>query len=357
MTEDELLDLQRSEDAAMDADSADMAQFIAARERAAAEQAFTQGFRDARGSDREIRPQAKQAPIDLNRPKINNRDGSFSTESTIGVNIDGIEYTIPTIVNGKRVSPDQAVELFKSGDNPAVGQHGSIEEAEAYARQRSSRIGELRGVNTTSKSLKKQEMNSFKAQVNQQTRVGDSGGNGARMRANPPTAAEGLSRVKINKGDTLWALSQKYGMSVDELRALNSGVDPRRLQIGAELKLRADAPAMAAEAEASGPSVLAQKLAAMRGEKRSGVPYGELARGFHNNPDNTATLDTAGNYLNAAAGVGGIVAAPRLAGLLALASSKVAPRAGQMARNTEQMADRLFPEGNVLRRARRMYDE
>lgn len=279
MTEEELLDLQRTEDAAADADSADMAQFIASRERAAAEQAFSQGFRDTRGSDREVLAHAPRAKASVHVPK------------------------------------------------------------------------------TTSKSFAKQENNNFKAQVNQQTRVGDAGGAGAKLRAKPPTMAEGPSRVQIKKGDTLWAMAQKYGMSVDELQALNGGVDPRKLQIGAELKLRADAPvAMEAQTQ-SGPSALAQKLAAMRGEKRTGVPYGELARGFHNNPDNTATLDTASNYMNAGVGVGGAVVAPRLAGLLASAGSKVAPRAGQAARNTEQMADRLFPEGSVLRRTRRMYDE
>lgn len=210
----------------------------------------------------------------------------------------------------------------------------------------------------TSKSLNKQEESSFKAQVNQTARVSDSGGAGAKVRAKPPTPAEGPSKVQIKKGDTLWALSQKYGVSVEELQAMNGGVDPRRLQIGQELKLRQmDEPA-AAEARASGPSALAQKLAAMQGQKRSGVPFGELARGFHNNPDNTATLDTAGNYLNAGATLGGALAVPRLAGLLASATrGKAAAPVNRAIQNSEEMANRLFPQGSTLRRSRRMYDE
>lgn len=292
MTEEELMDLQRSEDAAMDAVESDNAGFVKTQER-----------------------NRMLAQIDAEQAR--------------------------------------AEAAFLSAAD--TGRSGLL----AAAPKASVPVDQVRHVSKpTSKSFAKQENNNFKAQVNQQTRVGDAGGSGARMRAKPATAAEGPSRVKISKGDTLWALSQKYGMSVDELRALNGGIDPRKLRIGAELKLRADAPAsMDVQAQASGPSALAQKLAAMRGEKRSGVPYGELARGFHNNPDNTATLDTAGNYLNAAAGVGGAVVAPRLAGLLASAGRKVAPRAGRAARNTEQMADRLFPEGSVLRRTRRMYDE
>lgn len=291
MTEEELMDLQRSEDAAMDAVESDNTGFVKTQER-----------------------NRMLAQIDAEQARA---EAAFLSAADTGRS--GLLAAAPKAA----VPVDQVRHVSKP----------------------------------TSKSFAKQENNNFKAQVNQQTRVGDAGGAGAKMRAKPATMAEGPSRVQIKKGDTLWAMAQKYGMSVDELQALNGGVDPRRLQIGQELKLRADAPAsMEAEAQ-SGPSVLAQKLAAMRGEKRSGVPYGELARGFHNNPDNTATLDTAGNYLNAAAGVGGAVVAPRLAGLLASAGSKVAPRAGQMARNTEQMADRLFPEGSVLRRTRRMYDE
>jgi hypothetical protein len=84
-------------------------------------------------------------PIDLARPKINNADGSFSTERTITIEADGRHYLIPTIVGGRQHSPDDAINLWKSGKNNHVGDFGSAQEAESAAVARSKQIGQVRG--------------------------------------------------------------------------------------------------------------------------------------------------------------------------------------------------------------------
>ncbi|MCA0276236.1 MAG: hypothetical protein LCH86_09540 [Proteobacteria bacterium] len=83
--------------------------------------------------------------IDMSRPRVENADGSFSTERTIGIEMDGRFFNIPTIVNGKQLSEDDAIATFQRGDNPAVGEFGSQEEADRAASARSERIGQVRG--------------------------------------------------------------------------------------------------------------------------------------------------------------------------------------------------------------------
>lgn len=85
-----------------------------------------------------------EQPIDAKRPIVNNADGSFSTERTITVEMDGKHYLIPTIVNGKQVTPDEAVALMKAGKNQPVGVFASAAEADAAAKARSGKIGDMR---------------------------------------------------------------------------------------------------------------------------------------------------------------------------------------------------------------------
>lgn len=73
------------------------------------------------------------------RPAIQNEDGSFSTQELITVEYDGKHYNIPTIVDGKRVSEDEAISMFESGDIGHVGKvFKSNEEAVADAKKRSA---------------------------------------------------------------------------------------------------------------------------------------------------------------------------------------------------------------------------
>lgn len=90
------------------------------------------------------------SPIDTNRPRIQNPDGSVSTERTITVEADGKHYLIPTIVSGKELSMDDAVAAWRSGTNKEVGVFNSEQEANNYAKVRSQQIGEMLAPATTS---------------------------------------------------------------------------------------------------------------------------------------------------------------------------------------------------------------
>jgi hypothetical protein len=100
------------------------------------------------GGPREKREKKKTGQglyaIDLARPIINNADGTFSTERTTTFEANGKHYVIPTIIDGKQVSDDDAWELFKSGKNQAVGMFDSADEANNYAVKRSQEIGRVR---------------------------------------------------------------------------------------------------------------------------------------------------------------------------------------------------------------------
>lgn len=82
--------------------------------------------------------------IDRRRPKIPNADGSFSTERTIGIEADGRHYNIPTIVNGRQVSQDEAAALWRAGQNPEVGVFQTQAQADTAAPLRSEEIGRVR---------------------------------------------------------------------------------------------------------------------------------------------------------------------------------------------------------------------
>ena len=83
-------------------------------------------------------------PIDLSRPRIDNGDGSFSTERTATFGAGGQEVLLPTIVNGKQLSPEAAYAAWLRGGNPEVGAFRTPEEADAYARARTVKIGSVR---------------------------------------------------------------------------------------------------------------------------------------------------------------------------------------------------------------------
>ena len=43
---------------------------------------------------------------------------------------------------------------------------------------------------------------------------------------------------KVQKGDTLYSIARKHGITVDEIYRLNPGIKATELKIGTELKLR-----------------------------------------------------------------------------------------------------------------------
>ena len=71
--------------------------------------------------------------IDLNhRQVVHNPDGSISTERSITVGFDDGVYLLPTVINGKIVSDNEAIEYFrKTGEH--LGRFDTEEDAEDYA--------------------------------------------------------------------------------------------------------------------------------------------------------------------------------------------------------------------------------
>ncbi len=70
------------------------------------------------------------------RPAIQNPDGSVSTVLSIGVGDNRGEWVIPTIVNGVKVSPDEATRLWQAGRNPPLGgPFRTVEESNRFAQQ------------------------------------------------------------------------------------------------------------------------------------------------------------------------------------------------------------------------------
>lgn len=73
--------------------------------------------------------------IDLhNRPVVKNPDGSISTVRSITVGFDDKTYVLPTVVNGRVVSDQEAIAHFrKTGEH--LGAFNSLPEAEAYSQR------------------------------------------------------------------------------------------------------------------------------------------------------------------------------------------------------------------------------
>lgn len=84
--------------------------------------------------------------IDINnRPVMKNPDGSISTEQSITIGIDGgKQVLIPTIINGQKVSNEQAIEHFKkTGEH--LGIFDSPENADAYGNALHERQAQFYG--------------------------------------------------------------------------------------------------------------------------------------------------------------------------------------------------------------------
>lgn len=85
--------------------------------------------------------------IDLStRPTVQNPDGTVSTVRSIGVNIDGKETLIPTVVDGRVVSTDEAIQHYRdTGEH--LGQYRTVHAANRAAarihRQEARRVDEV----------------------------------------------------------------------------------------------------------------------------------------------------------------------------------------------------------------------
>lgn len=83
----------------------------------------------------EIPGQVEPGNIDLHsRPVVNNPDGSISTVRSITVGFDDGTYLIPTVVNGKVVSNEEAIAHFKK-THEHLGKFADEASANAYAEK------------------------------------------------------------------------------------------------------------------------------------------------------------------------------------------------------------------------------
>ena len=70
---------------------------------------------------------AQKPNINLNnRPKVQNKDGSYSTVYSIGIEADGNFINIPRVVGGRVVSEDEAKKEFRRS-----GKHLGIYKSQA----------------------------------------------------------------------------------------------------------------------------------------------------------------------------------------------------------------------------------
>jgi len=97
------------------------------------------------------------------------------------------------------------------------------------------------------------------------------------------------THYKILKGDSLWGIAKKYGISLASLRAANPGLNPNDLKIGQEIYIPAKPPA--------GDSVFLWPV-----EGKVINFFGETVEGIRNNGINIAVTPDNTNVSAAAAG-------------------------------------------------------
>ena len=90
---------------------------------------------------RDVRPIEGVMPDGTVKAGVQNADGSFSTERTITIEVDGKFYNIPTLQDGKQLSDADAIDAAEVGIMDGTYRaFDSLEEATAAARARSQSI-------------------------------------------------------------------------------------------------------------------------------------------------------------------------------------------------------------------------
>ncbi|NLY91926.1 MAG: peptidoglycan DD-metalloendopeptidase family protein [Firmicutes bacterium] len=94
-------------------------------------------------------------------------------------------------------------------------------------------------------------------------------------------------RYQVRQGDTCWAIAKRYGMSVEELKALNPGLNPEKIRSGQYLQVRRTATASRgrsgprnAPVTAQSPFPLHHPLAGAKLTSRYGMRWGRMHRGI-----------------------------------------------------------------------------
>ena len=78
----------------------------------------------------------------LRKKRILNPDGTFSSERTITIGVDGVFYNIPTIWKGIQLNKRQAIDRARLTGFKGYKSFGTIKEAVKAAGERSDALGE-----------------------------------------------------------------------------------------------------------------------------------------------------------------------------------------------------------------------
>lgn len=231
---------------------------------------------------------------------------------------------------------EQAMFAQQDADRAMTDESAMEAEAEAENAAFVRGYANARGVKPPSP---KQIEKSFRQQVNNTAAKGDSGGAGAKMRAKTPTNIP--ANVTIESGDTLWGIAKRYGMNLNDLQSLNEGVDPRKLQIGQQIRLREMEPAPESANEPVRDSGMREKIQASLARRPSAFDVlGEV------NPDNgynqgiQSARDTAMNYVGSVAG--GVAGAGRTAGASALKQLFTPAKRPRVIHDSVKIAEEMF---------------
>ncbi len=93
-------------------------------------------------------PGVSQKVFPTKHPMVDNGDGTKSNVLLSGVNIDGKEYVIPTMVDGKKLSVDEAVKVAKDNGLNKYPSFASAEEGDRWAKLNHGNIDENGMLNT-----------------------------------------------------------------------------------------------------------------------------------------------------------------------------------------------------------------
>ena len=95
------------------------------------------------------------------KPVYKTDEGELVSEKTIGVEMDGKEYTIPTVHKGKILEDEEAIDLFKKGKIKPVAVADSPEEGDKKAEQRSKKLLDMNIGGAPKKGLEAQQLEMF----------------------------------------------------------------------------------------------------------------------------------------------------------------------------------------------------
>ncbi len=156
------------------------------------------------------------------------------TEANPGVDPTKLRIGQPLAIPGPGVAPVAA-------NTAASGQSYTVADGDNFwsiARRLGLDVTDLKRVNAAVDPLKLQPGQVLALPgTARAARDGQAAPDLTQAPAAPQAAAETLSAVDpglypVAKGDTLWALSRRFGVSLDTLLSVNTEVDPARLQVG-----------------------------------------------------------------------------------------------------------------------------